>query len=78
MASPPYRILVLSCDYENIALDVCDAEYANVDITLVLERLLAEGSIAVQKACGDWGRYRNVKALMHEVCRRVERLPSKP
>ena len=49
--------LALFCDFENIALGVRDARYAQFDITKVLERLLLKGSIVVKKAYCDWERY---------------------
>jgi uncharacterized protein (TIGR00288 family) len=57
--------LALFCDFENIALGVRDARYAQLDITLVLERLLLKGSIIVKKAYCDWERYKEFKASMH-------------
>jgi len=57
--------LALFCDFENIALGVRDARYAQFDITRVLERLLLKGSIVVKKAYCDWERYDEFKAGMH-------------
>jgi uncharacterized protein (TIGR00288 family) len=56
----------LFCDFENIALGVRDARYAQFDITKVLERLLLKGSIVVKKAYCDWERYKEFKAGMHQ------------
>jgi uncharacterized protein (TIGR00288 family) len=58
--------LALFCDFENIALGVRDARYAQFDITKVLERLLLKGSIVVKKAYCDWDRYKEFKAGMHQ------------
>jgi uncharacterized protein (TIGR00288 family) len=58
--------LALFCDFENIALGVRDARYAQFDITRVLERLLLKGSIVVKKAYCDWERYKELKAGMHQ------------
>ncbi len=58
--------LALFCDFENIALGVQDAKYADFDINKVLERLLVKGSIVVKKAYCDWDRYRHFKKAMHE------------
>lgn len=60
------NILSLFCDFENIALGVRDANYANFDINQVLDRLLVKGTIVVKKAYCDWDRYKNHKASMHE------------
>src|ERR1700758_2163083 len=57
--------LALFCDFENIALGVRDARYAQFDITRVLERLLLKGSIVVKKAYCDWERYKEFKPSMH-------------
>ena len=57
--------LAVFCDFENIALGVQDAKYAQFDITRVLERLLLKGSIVVKKAYCDWERYKQFKAPMH-------------
>src|SRR5512138_2094424 len=54
------------CDFENVALGVRDAKYAQFDIKKVLERLLLKGSIVVKKAYCDWERYKQFKATMHE------------
>jgi uncharacterized protein (TIGR00288 family) len=59
------RNLAVFCDFENIALGVQDAKYAQFDIARVLERLLLKGSIVVKKAYCDWERYKQFKAPMH-------------
>ena len=53
------------CDFENIALGVREAKYAQFDMEKVLERLLLKGSIVVKKAYCDWERYKEFKAAMH-------------
>jgi len=58
--------MALFCDFENVALGVRDAKYADFDIRKVLERLLIKGDIVVKKAYCDWSRYKNFKAQMHE------------
>src|SRR5471030_2148290 len=60
------RNMALFCDFENIALGVRDARYAQFDINRVLERLLLKGSIVVKKAYCDWERYREFKSGMHQ------------
>jgi uncharacterized protein (TIGR00288 family) len=64
-AQPETRNMALFCDFENIALGVRDAKYAQFDINRVLERLLLKGSIVVKKAYCDWERYKEFKAVMH-------------
>jgi len=62
---PEARSLAVFCDFENVALGVRDAKYAEFDMAKVLERLLAKGSIVVKKAYCDWQRYKEFKAAMH-------------
>jgi uncharacterized protein (TIGR00288 family) len=59
------RSLAVFCDFENIALGVREAKYAQFDMGKVLERLLLKGSIVVKKAYCDWERYKEFKAAMH-------------
>jgi len=59
------RSLAVFCDFENIALGVREAKYAQFDMEKVLERLLAKGSIVVKKAYCDWDRYKEFKSTMH-------------
>ena len=67
--------MALFCDFENIALGVRDAKYANFDIRRVLERLLLKGSIVVKKAYCDWDRYKDFKAQMHEASFELIEIP---
>src|SRR4051812_10760022 len=60
------RSLAVFCDFENVALGVREAKYAQFDMDKVLERLLLKGSIVVKKAYCDWERYKEFKATMHE------------
>ncbi|MDA8109211.1 MAG: NYN domain-containing protein [Betaproteobacteria bacterium] len=64
-AAQETRNMALFCDFENIALGVRDAKYAQFDMQRVLERLLLKGSIVVKKAYCDWERYKEFKAAMH-------------
>ena len=45
--------MALFCDFENVALGVREAKYAEFDIKKVLERLLLKGNIVVKKAYCD-------------------------
>ena len=63
--SPETTSMALFCDFENVALGVREAKYAQFDMQKVLERLLAKGSIVVKKAYCDWERYKDFKAAMH-------------
>ena len=67
MAAPVHeaRSLAVFCDFENVALGVREAKYAQFDMEKVLERLLAKGSIVVKKAYCDWERYKEFKTAMH-------------
>ena len=62
---PETRSLAVFCDFENVALGVKEARYAQFDMAKVLERLLAKGSIVVKKAYCDWERYKEFKVDMH-------------
>ena len=64
-ANPEARSLAVFCDFENVALGVREAKYAQFDMEKVLERLLAKGSIVVKKAYCDWERYKEFKVAMH-------------
>jgi len=76
MASQPeITNMALFCDFENIALGVRDARYAQFDIKKVLERLLLKGSIVVKKAYCDWDRYKEFKATMHEAAFELIEIP---
>jgi uncharacterized protein (TIGR00288 family) len=59
------RNLAVFCDFENVALGVREARYAQFDMEKVLERLLLKGSIVVKKAYCDWERYKEFKSAMH-------------
>lgn len=67
--------MALFCDFENVALGVRDAKYAQFDIKKVLERLLLKGSIVVKKAYCDWDRYKDFKAPMHEASFELIEIP---
>ncbi|MBP8130353.1 MAG: NYN domain-containing protein [Candidatus Hydrogenedentes bacterium] len=67
--------MALFCDFENIALGVRDANYAQFDIDKVLERLLLKGNIVVKKAYCDWARYKESKAVMHEASFELIEIP---
>jgi uncharacterized protein (TIGR00288 family) len=72
---PEINNMALFCDFENIALGVRDARYAQFDIKKVLERLLLKGSIVVKKAYCDWERYKEFKATMHEASFELIEIP---
>ena len=67
--------MALFCDFENIALGVRDANYAQFDIRKVMERLLLKGSIVVKKAYSDWSRYKEFRATMHEASFELIEIP---
>jgi uncharacterized protein (TIGR00288 family) len=72
---PEIKNMALFCDFENIALGVRDAKYAQFDMKKVLERLLLKGSIVVKKAYCDWERYKEFKASMHEAAFELIEIP---
>src|SRR5499426_3996078 len=74
-STPESRSLAVFCDFENIALGVREARYAQFDMEKVLERLLAKGSIVVKKAYCDWERYKEFKATMHAAAFELIEIP---
>jgi len=74
-AQPEITNMALFCDFENVALGVRDAKYAQFDIKKVLERLLLKGSIVVKKAYCDWDRYKEFKSTMHEAAFELIEIP---
>ena len=72
---PEIKNMALFCDFENIALGVRDAKYAQFDMKKVLERLLLKGSSIVKKAYCDWERYKAFKASMHEAAFELIEVP---
>jgi uncharacterized LabA/DUF88 family protein len=72
---PEIKNMALFCDFENLALGVRDAKYAQFDMQKVLERLLLKGSIIVKKAYCDWERYKEFKASMHEAAFELIEIP---
>src|SRR5574341_1096945 len=75
MPNPESRNLAVFCDFENVALGVREAKYAQFDMEKVLERLLAKGSIVVKKAYCDWERYKEFKAPMHAAAFELIEIP---
>ncbi len=69
------RNMALFCDFENIALGVRDANFAQFDIAKVIERLLLKGNIVVKKAYCDWARYKEFKSAMHEASFELIEIP---
>ncbi|MCX5683794.1 MAG: NYN domain-containing protein [Planctomycetota bacterium] len=67
--------MALFCDFENVAIGVRDANYAQFDIGKVLERLLLKGSIVVKKAYCDWSRYKEFRPAMHEASFELIEIP---
>jgi uncharacterized protein (TIGR00288 family) len=75
MPNSDARSLAVFCDFENIALGVREAKYAQFDMEKVLERLLAKGSIVVKKAYCDWERYKEFKSAMHAAAFELIEIP---
>ena len=74
-SSSEIQNMALFCDFENVALGVRDAKYAEFDIRKVLERLLVKGDIVVKKAYCDWERYKDFKRGMHEAAFELIEIP---
>ena len=75
MITQDTRNMAVFCDFENVALGVRDAKYADFDIAKVLQRLLLRGNIVVKKAYCDWERYRDFKKTMHEAAFELIEIP---
>ena len=75
MTTQDTRNMAVFCDFENVALGVRDAKYADFDIAKVLQRLLLRGNIVVKKAYCDWERYRDFKKTMHEAAFELIEIP---
>ena len=73
--APEITNMALFCDFENVALGVHDANFAQFDINKVLERLLLKGNIVVKKAYCDWDRYKAFKGPMHEASFELIEIP---
>jgi uncharacterized protein (TIGR00288 family) len=69
------KSMALFCDFENVALGVREAKYAEFEIKKVLERLLLKGNIVVKKAYCDWERYKTFKKAMHEAAFELIEIP---
>lgn len=67
--------MAVFCDFENIALGVRDAKYADFNIDQVIERLLLKGNIVVKKAYCNWERYKEFKRPMHEASFEMVEIP---
>ena len=72
---PEITNMALFCDFENVALGVREAKYAEFDVRKVLERLLLKGNIVVKKAYCDWDRYKDFKKAMHEAAFELIEIP---
>ena len=75
MAQDDSNNMALFCDFENVALGVREARYAEFDVKKVLERLLLKGNIVVKKAYCDWERYKDFKKAMHEAAFEMIEIP---
>src|SRR6202453_5047488 len=62
-------------DLENIALGADEAQYPNIEIMKVLERLLLKGHIVVKKAYCDFERYKAFKRGLHEAAFELIEIP---
>lgn len=59
------KTIAIFADFENIALGVKEINQ-NLDIQLILERLLDKGRVLVKRAYADWQKYRFYRRNMHE------------
>lgn len=76
MASLPTNPnIAIFCDYENVAIGAKDANYTNLDISLIIERLLDKGTIVVKRAYSDWDTFKQAKKPMHEAAFELIEIP---
>jgi uncharacterized protein (TIGR00288 family) len=66
--------IAVYADFENIAIGARDANL-EMNIDLVLERLLDKGSIVVKKAYCDWERYKAYRKQMHQAAFELIEIP---
>ncbi len=67
--------LAIFADTENVAIGVREAKFGELDIDLVLERLLDKGNIIVKKAYCDWSNYKKLKKPLHEAAFELIEVP---
>jgi len=67
--------IAVFADFENVAIGARDAGYGQLDIGLVLTRLLDKGKILVKKAYADWSRFDWAKKPMHEAAFELFEVP---
>lgn len=58
--------IAIYADLENVAIGVREAKYGELDIGLVLERLLDKGNVIVKRAYCEWSNYASLKKPLHE------------
>ena len=59
-------LIAVFVDYENLALGVRDMRSGDLQIKLVLKRMLEKGRIVFKRAYCDWSRYRNAVREFHQ------------
>jgi uncharacterized protein (TIGR00288 family) len=52
-------LIAVFVDYENLALGARDSKWRQLDIDLILKRLLEKGRIVYKRAYCDWSQYRS-------------------
>ena len=52
-------LIAVFVDYENLALGARDSKWRNLNIELILRRLLEKGRIVYKRAYCDWSQYRS-------------------
>lgn len=67
--------IAIFADTENVAIGVREAKYGELDIALVLERLLDKGNIILKKAYCDWSNYKQLKKPLHEAAFELIEVP---
>jgi uncharacterized protein (TIGR00288 family) len=58
-------LIAVFIDYENLALGVRDMSQGELQLDLVVKRLLEKGRIVFKRAYCDWSQYRNAVRALH-------------
>lgn len=59
-------LIAVFVDYENLALGARDSKWRQLNIDLILKRLLEKGRIVYKRAYCDWSQYRNDVRDFHQ------------
>lgn len=72
---PSEHTLAVFIDFENLAQG--SAQRGNIDLKLILERLLEKGKVVVKKGYADWSRFARYKHQLHELATELIEIPKR-